>query len=170
LLQATRTVPIVFPGFVDPVGAGVVESLAQPGGNATGFMNFEYSIGGKWLELLKQIAPGVTRVAVLRYAATPSGVGQFGIIQSVAPSLRVEVTPVNMRDAPEIEHAVAAFARTPNGGLIVTASPLAQRHRDLIVTLAACGRQPSSISSSTSRPPRRWVWSCRTSCSLPPTR
>ena len=99
LLQATRTVPIVFPGFVDPVGAGVVESLARPGGNATGFMNFEYSIGGKWLELLKEIAPGVTRVAVLRYADTPSGVGQFGIIQSVAPSLRVEVTPVNMRDA-----------------------------------------------------------------------
>ena len=105
--------------------------------------NFEYSIGGKWLELLKQIAPGVTRVAVLRYAATPSGVGQFGIIQSVAPSLRVEVTPVNMRDAPEIERAVAAFARAPNGGLIVTASPLAQRHRDLIVTLAARHKLPA---------------------------
>ena len=143
LLQATRTVPIVFPVIVDPVGAGVVESLARPGGNATGFMNFEYSIGGKWLELLKQIAPGVTRVAVLRYAATPSGVGQFGIIQSVAPSLRVEVTPVNMRDAPEIERAVAAFARAPNGGLIVTASPLAQRHRDLIVTLAARHKLPA---------------------------
>ena len=139
----TRTVPIVFPVIVDPVGAGVVESLARPGGNATGFMNFEYSIGGKWLELLKQIAPGVTRVAVLRYAATPSGVGQFGIIQSVAPSLRVEVTPVNMRDAPEIERAVAAFARAPNGGLIVTASPLAQRHRDLIVTLAARHKLPA---------------------------
>ena len=143
LLQVTRTVPIVFPGFVDPVGAGVVESLARPGGNATGFMNFEYSIGGKWLELLKEIAPGVTRVAVLRYADTPSGVGQFGIIQSVAPSLRVEVTPVNMRDAPEIERAVAAFARAPNGGLIVTASPLAQRHRDLIVTLAARHKLPA---------------------------
>ena len=139
----TRTVPIVFPVIVDPVGAGVVESLARPGGNATGFMNFEYSIGGKWLELLKQIAPGVTRVAVLRYAATPSEVGQFGIIQSVAPSLRVEVTPVNMRDAPEIERAVAAFARAPNGGLIVTASPLAQRHRDLIVTLAARHKLPA---------------------------
>ena len=99
LLQATRTVPIVFPVVVDPVGAGFVDSLARPGGNATGFMNFEYSIGGKWLELLKQIAPGVTRVAVLRDAATPSGTGQFGIIQAVAPSLRVEVTPVNMRDA-----------------------------------------------------------------------
>ena len=143
LLQATRTVPIVFPGFVDPVGAGVVESLARPGGNATGFMNFEYSIGGKWLELLKEIAPGVTRVAVLRYADTPSGVGQFGIIQSVAPSLRVEVTPVNMRDAPEIERAVATFARASNGGLIVTASPLAQRHRDLIVTLAAQHKLPA---------------------------
>jgi putative ABC transport system substrate-binding protein len=143
LLQATRTVPVVFPAVVDPVGAGFVDSLARPGGNATGFMNFEYSLSGKWLELLKQIAPGVTRVAVLRYAATPSGVGQFGIIQSVAPSLRVEVTPVNMRDAPEIERAVAAFARAPNGGLIVTASPLAQRHRDLIVTLAARHKLPA---------------------------
>ena len=143
LLQATRTVPVVFPTLVDPVGAGFVDSLARPGGNATGFMNFEYSIGGKWLELLKEIAPGVTRVAVLRYAATPSGVGQFGIIQSVAPSLRLEVTLVNMRDAPEIERAVAAFARAPNGGLIVTASPLAQRHRDLIVTLAARHKLPA---------------------------
>jgi putative tryptophan/tyrosine transport system substrate-binding protein len=106
-------------------------------------MNFEYSISGKWLELLKQIAPGVTRVAVLRYAATPSGVGQFGIIQSVAPSLRVEVTPVNMRDVPEIERAVAAFAHSGNGGLIVTASGLAQRHRDLIVTLAARHKLPT---------------------------
>src|SRR5499426_1285691 len=106
LLQATRTIPIVFPVANDPLAAGYVESLARPGGNATGFMNFEYSFSGKWLELLKEIAPGVTRVAVLRYADTPSGVGQFGIIQSVAPSLRVEVTPVNMRDAPEIERAV----------------------------------------------------------------
>jgi ABC-type uncharacterized transport system substrate-binding protein len=143
LLQATRTVPVVFPTVVDPVGAGFVESLARPGGNATGFMNFEYSIGGKWLELLKEIAPGVTRVAVLRYAATPSGVGQFGIIQSVAPSLRMEVTLVNMRDAPEIERAVAVFARAPNGGLIVTASPLAQRHRDVIVALAAQHKLPA---------------------------
>ena len=127
LLQATRTVPIVFAAVADPVGAGFVDSLARPGGNATGFMHFEYSMSGKWLELLKEIAPGVTRVAVLRDAATPSGIGQFGIIQAVAPSLRVEVTPVNMRDAPEIERAVAAFARAPNGGLIVTASPLAQR-------------------------------------------
>jgi putative ABC transport system substrate-binding protein len=142
-LQAIRTVPIVFVNIADPVGAGYVNSLARPGGNATGFMNFEYSLSGKWLELLTQIPPGVTRVAVLRYAATPSGVGQFGIIQSVAPSLRVEVTPVNMHDAPEIERAVAAFARAPNGGLIVTASPLAQRHRDLIVTLAARHKLPA---------------------------
>ena len=125
LLQATRTVPIVFPVVVDPVGAGFVESLARPGGNATGFMSFEYSMSGKWLELLKQIAPGVTRAAVLRDPAVASGIGQFGAIQAVAPSLRVEVSPVNMRDAGEIERAVAAFARAPNGGLIVTASALA---------------------------------------------
>ena len=125
LLQATRTVPIVFPVVGDPVGAGFVDSLARPGGNATGFMTFEYSMSGKWLELLKQIAPGVTRVAVLRDPAIPSGTGQFGVIQAVAPSLRVEVNPVNMRDAAEIERAVAAFARAPNGGLIVTASALA---------------------------------------------
>ena len=106
-------------------------------------MTYEYSLSGKWLELLKEIAPGVTRVAVLRDPATPSGVGQFGVIQSVAPSLRVEVTPVNMRDAPEIERAVAAFARAPNGGLIVTAGALAQRHRDLIVTLAARHKLPA---------------------------
>ena len=127
LLQATRTVPVVFPAVVDPVGAGFVDSLARPGGNATGFMNYEYSLSGKWLELLKQIAPGVTRVAVLRNAATASGPGQFAAIQAVAPSLRVEVNPVNVRDAGEIERAVAAFARAPNGGLIVTASPAAQR-------------------------------------------
>ena len=122
LLQATRTVPIVFPIVADPVGAGFVDSLARPGGNATGFMTFEYSMSGKWLELLKQIAPGVTRVAVLRDATQGSGTSQFAAIQAVAPSLRVEVNPVNMRDAGEIERAVAAFARSPNGGLIVTAS------------------------------------------------
>ena len=127
LLQATRTVPIVFPVVVDPVGAGFVDSLARPGGNATGFMSFEYSLSGKWLELLKQIAPGVTRVAVLRDPTTPAGIGQFGVIQAVAPSLGVEVNPVNMRDAGEIERAVTAFARAPNGGLIVTASALAVR-------------------------------------------
>jgi ABC-type uncharacterized transport system substrate-binding protein len=133
----------VFPTVVDPVGAGFVDSLARPGGNATGFIAFEYSLSGKWLELLKEIAPGMTRVAVLRNAATPSGPGQFGVIQAVAPSLRVEVNPVNVRDAGEIERAVAAFARAPNGGLIVTASPLAQRHRDLIVALAAGHKLPA---------------------------
>ena len=143
LLQATRTVPIVFTVVSDPVGAGYVDSLARPGGNVTGFMNFEYSVSGKWLELLKEIAPSVTRVAVLRDAASPSGTGQFAAVQAVAPSLRVEVTPVNMRDAGEIEGAAAAFARSPNGGLILTASALAQRHRNLIVTLAARHKLPA---------------------------
>ena len=143
LLQATRTVPIVFPIVADPVGAGFVDSLARPGGNATGFMMFEYSMGGKWLELLKQIAPGVTRAAVLRDATQGSGTSLFAAIQAVAPSLRVEVNPVNMRDAGEIERAVAAFARSPNGGLIVTASAATVRHRDLIVTLAAQHKLPA---------------------------
>ena len=143
LLQATRTMSIVFPVVVDPVEGGLVDSLARPGGNATGFMAFEYSIGGKWLELLKQIAPGVTRAPILRDPTQPAGTGQFGAIQAAAPSLRVEVNPVNVRDAAEIERAVAAFARAPNGGLIVTASPLAQRHRDLIVTLAARHKLPA---------------------------
>src|SRR5215467_8391483 len=131
LLQATHTVPIVFPVVGDPVGAGFVDSLARPGGNATGFMTFEYSMSGKWLELLKQIAPGVTRVAVLRDPAIATGLGQFGVIQAVAPALGVEVSPVNMRDGPEMERSIANFARAPNGGLIVTASGLAERHRDL---------------------------------------
>ena len=143
LLQATRTVPIVFPVVVDPVGAGFVDSLARPGGNATGFMTFEYSMSGKWLELLKQIAPGVTRAAVLRDATQGSGTGQFAAIQAVAPSLRVEVNPVNMRDAGEIERAVAAFARAPNGGLIVTSGGLGTLHRDLIITLAARHKLPA---------------------------
>ncbi|MGB8533437.1 MAG: ABC transporter substrate-binding protein, partial [Pseudolabrys sp.] len=138
----TRTVPIVFPNVIDPVGGGIVESLARPGGNATGFLLFEYSLGGKWLELLKQIAPGVTRVAVLRDAAA-SGQGQFGAIQAVAPSLKLEVSPVNMRDAGQIEGAVAAFARSPNGGLIVTGSAAANFHRNLIVTLAARHNLPA---------------------------
>ena len=120
LLQATRTVPIVFVIVVDPVGAGFVDSLARPGGNATGFMQFEYSLSAKWLELLKEIAPGVTRVAVLRDPTIASGIGQFGAIQSVAPSLGVEAIPINVRDAGEIERAIAAFARSSNGGLIVT--------------------------------------------------
>ena len=143
LLQATRTVPIVFTTVADPVGAGYVDSLARPGGNATGFMNFEYSLSGKLLELLKQIAPRTTRVAVLRDPALPSGTGQFGVIQAAAPSLRVEVNPVNVRDAPEIERAIAAFALPLNGGLIVTGSALAELHRDLIVTLAARHKLPA---------------------------
>jgi putative ABC transport system substrate-binding protein len=142
LLQATRTVPIVFAFVGDPVGAGFVDSLAQPGGNVTGFMTFEYSISGKWLELLKQIAPGITRAAVLRDPAIPTGPAQFSVIQAMAPSLRVDVNPVNVRDAGEVERAVAAFARSGNGGLIVTASALASRHRDLIVTLAGQYKLP----------------------------
>jgi putative ABC transport system substrate-binding protein len=137
-LQAvTRTVPIVFAGTIDPVGAGFVDSLARPGGNATGFVLFEFSMGAKWLELLKEIAPNVTRVAVLRDPTTAAGIGQFGAIQSVAPSLGVELTPVNVHDAGEIERAISTFARSSNGGLIVTAASLALVHRDLIITLAA---------------------------------
>jgi putative ABC transport system substrate-binding protein len=142
LLAATRSVPIVFTVVADPVGAGLVDSLARPGGNVTGFMLFEYSLGGKWLELLKQIAVGVTRVAILRDAALPSGTGQFAAIQAVAPSLGIEVIPINLRDAGEIERSVAAFARTPNGGLVVTASGWANVHRDAIVTLAAKHKLP----------------------------
>jgi putative ABC transport system substrate-binding protein len=143
LLQATRTVPIVFPVITDPVAAGYVDSLARPGGNATGFMIFEYSMGGKWLELLKQFAPGVTRAAVLRDTTLGSGTSQFAVIQAVAPSLRVEVSPLNMREAGEIERAVAAFARAPNGGLIVTAGTAATLHRALIITLAARHKLPA---------------------------
>jgi putative ABC transport system substrate-binding protein len=142
LLQVTRTVPIVFVLVPDPVGAGIVDSLARPGGNATGFTPLEFGLSAKWLELLKEIAPGVTRVAVLRDAAT-SGQGQFGAIQTVAPSLKMEVSPVNMRDAGEIESAITAFARSPNGGLIVTASALSTVHRDLVITLAARLKLPA---------------------------
>jgi putative tryptophan/tyrosine transport system substrate-binding protein len=143
LLQATRTAPIVFVHVPDPVGAGFVDSLARPGGNATGFMGYEYSLAGKWLELLKQIAPGVTRVAVIRDSAITGGIGQFSAIQSVAPSLGVDVTPINMRDAPEIERGITAFARSSNGGLILTGSGLAGVHRDLIITLAARHKLPA---------------------------
>ncbi len=143
MLQATRTVPIVFPAVGDPVAAGFVDSLARPGGNATGFMTVEHSMGGKWLELLKQIAPSVTRAAVVRDATVPSGIGQFGAIQTVAPSLGVEVKPVNVRDAGEIERTVVAFARSSNGGLIITASALASRHRELLTTLAARHKLPA---------------------------
>ena len=143
LLQATRTVPIVFVITIDPVGAGFVASLAKPGGNATGFMAYEYSMSGKWLELLKEIAPRVTRAAVLRDPAIASGIGQFGAVQAVAPSLGVELSPVDVRDAGEIERAVTAFARTSNGGLIVTASALGTVHRQLIIGLAARHKLPA---------------------------
>ena len=143
LLQVTRSVPIVFPVAGDPVAAGFVDSLARPGGNATGFMTFEYNLSGKWLELLKEIAPGVTRAAVLRDPTVITGASQFAAIQAVAPSLRVEVNPINLRDAGEIEHAVTAFARSSNGGLIVTTGGLAQLHRDLIITLAARHKLPA---------------------------
>jgi putative tryptophan/tyrosine transport system substrate-binding protein len=143
LLQATRTVPVVFVNVIDPVGAGFVESLARPGGNATGFTNFEYGISGKWVELLKQIAPGVTRAAVLRDPAIAAGSGQLGAIQGAAPSFGIELRPVDVRDAREIERAVAAFASAPNGVLIVTGSALATVHRDLMVTLAARHKLPA---------------------------
>jgi putative tryptophan/tyrosine transport system substrate-binding protein len=143
LLQATRTVPIVFTGTPDPVGAGFVESLARPGGNATGFTIYEYGISGKWLELLKEIAPHVTRAAVIRDPAIAAGLGQWGAIQSVAPSLGVELRPLGVRDAGEIERAITAFAHSPNGGLIVTGSALAVVHRELITTLAARYRLPA---------------------------
>jgi len=143
LQQVTRTVPIVFPIAGDPVGGGLVDSLARPGGNATGFLEFEYSVGGKWLELLKEIAPSVTRVAVLRDHAVGSGTAQFAVIQAAAPSLRMEVSPVNVREASEIERAVAAFARVPNGGLIVTAGARTYLHRNVIVTLAARHKLPA---------------------------
>ena len=140
---ATKTIPIVFAVGDDPVTHGLVASLARPGGNATGFLMFEYGLSGKWLELLKQIAPGVTRAAVLRDPAIASGIGQFAAVQAVAPSLGVELSAVDARDAPEIERAVTAFARSGNGGLIVTASPVANRHRDLIIALAARHRLPA---------------------------
>jgi putative ABC transport system substrate-binding protein len=142
LLQVTCTVPIVFAVVGDPVGAGLIDSLARPGGNATGFTTGEFSMGGKWLELLKQIAPGVTRAAVLRDTQS-SGTGVFAVIQAMAPSLGVEVNPINVRDAGEIERAVAAFARSSNGGLIVTGGAAAA-HRNLIVTLAARHKLPAA--------------------------
>jgi len=147
LLQATRTVPIVFASVADPVGAGYVDSVARPGGNATGFLLFEYGTSGKWLELLKEIAPGVTRVAVIRDAAIAAGIGQLAAIQSVAPSFGVELTPLNVRDAAEIERAVTVFAKSSKGGLILTGSSLALVHRDLIITLAARHKLPAVYNS-----------------------
>jgi len=143
LLQATRTVPIVFAYVADPVGAGFVESLARPGGNATGFVQFEYGLSAKWLELLKEIAPGLTRAAVLRDATISSGIGQWGAIQTAAPSFHVEVNPVNVSDPREIERAVANFSKSPNGGLIVTASALAAVREDTIIALAARYKLPA---------------------------
>jgi putative ABC transport system substrate-binding protein len=143
LLQATRTVPIVFAGVADPVGAGLVNSLARPGGNVTGFMQFEYGLTAKWLELLKQIAPSVTRASVLRNPAVTSGIGQFAVIQYVASSVGVEVSPVDLRDPGEIELAVTALGRAGNGGLIVTASGLSSVHRELIIVLAARYKLPA---------------------------
>jgi len=143
LLQVTRTIPIVFAIVADPVGAGFVASLARPGGNATGFTSFEYGTSGKWLELLKEIAPGMTRVAVLRDAATPSGVALFGVIQAVASALRVEANPLDLRDAAEIERAVTAFADSSNSGLVITPHASSIIHRDLIVQLAARHRLPA---------------------------
>jgi putative ABC transport system substrate-binding protein len=143
LLQATRTIPIVFNNVADPVGAGFVKSMARPGGNATGFIQYEYSLSAKWLETLKEIAPNLARVAVLRDAAIASGIGQFAVIQSVASSLGVEVSAINVHEAGEIEADIADFARAANGGLILTGSALAVVHRDLIVTLAARYKLPA---------------------------
>jgi len=143
LLQATRSVPIVFSSVADPVGSGFVDSLARPGGNATGFVLFEYALAGKWVELLKQIAPNVTRVAVLRDAALTAGIGQFAVIQSVAPSIGVDVSAINMRDPGQIEQDITRFASSANGGLIVTGSALAVVHQNLTVALAAQHKLPA---------------------------
>jgi len=143
LLDATRTVPIVFAIVPDPVGAGFVDSLAEPGGNATGFLMFEYSLAGKWLELLKEIAPKIRRVAVLRDPAITAGIGQFAVIQSVAPSVGVDLRPIDVRDPADIERAVVAFARSANGGMIVTASTSSVTNRELIIALAAQHKMPT---------------------------
>jgi putative ABC transport system substrate-binding protein len=143
LLEATQTIPIVFAQVPDPLGAGIVDSLSRPGGNATGFASFEYNIAGKWLELLKQIAPGATRIAILRDPNVAPGIGQFAVIQAVAPSLRVELIPIKVKDANEMERSVAAFAGSANGGMVVTASAFAVAHRELIIKLAAQHKLPA---------------------------
>jgi putative ABC transport system substrate-binding protein len=143
VLELTRTIPVVFPNVVDPVAAGFVESLARPGGNATGFLLYEYSLSGKWLELLRQSSPDVTRVAVLRDPTTPSGTGQLAFIQAAASSLKLEIDPINMRDADEIERGIAEFARTPNGGLILTGSGKAIALHGDIIALAARYKLPA---------------------------
>ena len=143
LLQVTRTVPIVFTATPDPVGAGFIDSLARPGGNATGFSNFDYNIAGKWLELIKQITPGVARVAVIRDPATPQGIGQFSAVNAVAPSLGLDVSPINASEPSEVERAITAFAHAPNGGLIVTGSNFAITHRELIIKLVNQQKLPA---------------------------
>jgi ABC-type uncharacterized transport system substrate-binding protein len=152
LLKVTRVVPIVFAITPDPVGSGFVESLSRPGGNATGFVQFEYSLSRKWLELLKQIAPMMTRAAVLRDPDITAGIGQFAVIQSVAPSLGVEVIPISLRNIAELERGVTAYARSDNGGLIVTASPLGPVHRERIIALAARYKLPACTTSASSSP------------------
>jgi putative tryptophan/tyrosine transport system substrate-binding protein len=149
LLQATRTVPIVFVQIPEPVGAGFVETLARPGGNATGFMLYEYGVGAKWLELLKEIAPAVKRVAFLQAPAIAAGPGMLGAMQALAPSLGVEVRPISVRDAGEVERAVTAFAPLANGGLIVAAGVATAVHRDVIIKLAARHRLPAIYSDDT---------------------
>jgi ABC-type uncharacterized transport system substrate-binding protein len=143
LQSITKTLPIVFVAVSDPEGAGIVESLARPGGNATGFMNFEYSLSGKWLELLKKIVPGLVRASILRDASNPAGIGQFSAIQAGAQPLGIEVHAINIRDAGEIEHALTDFSRLPNGGLIVTPAAGQSIHRDLIIALAARLKLPA---------------------------
>jgi len=143
MLEATRTVPIIFANVPDPVGSGYVKSLSRPGGNATGFMNFEYSLCGKWPALLKEIAPHTTRAAVLRDPAVPAGIGQFAVIQSVAGSVGVDVIPVGLSDAANLARELADFAQSPNGGLILTVGALSALHRDLIITLAARHKLPA---------------------------
>jgi len=143
MLETTRTVPIVFAIVPDPVGSGYVKSLSRPGGNATGFMMFEYSLCGKWPALLKEIAPHTTHAAILRDPTVPAGIGQFAVIQSVAGSVGLEAIPVNLSDAAELERELAAFAQSANGGLILTAGPLSAVHRDLIITLAARHKLPA---------------------------
>jgi putative ABC transport system substrate-binding protein len=143
MLQATNIIPIVFVIVPDPVGAGFVASLSRPGGNATGFMQFEYNLSGKWLELLREIAPSVTRAAILRDPATSAGIGQFAVIQSVASSVRIDVSPVSVREPTEIEQAIATFASSPNGGMVLTASALSAVHHNLIISLAARYKLPT---------------------------
>ena len=143
MLKATRTIPIVFAIVPDPVGAGIVERLSRPGGNATGFMMFEYNLCGKWLELFKEIAPSVTRVAVLRDPGFAHGIGQFAVIQAVAPSVGIEVNPIDVREPDQIERAIATFAQSPNGGIILAASGIGASNANLIITAAARYKLPA---------------------------